>query len=95
MERFSDFAIEAWAPGNVTTLCAFVEAAFALGETRRIPCQKGTVGGRVKIVLRSKEMNPLCEVQVFGVRSKSFLISMIIFIYMKQHVMTNNSSIVW
>lgn len=79
MERFSDFAIEAWAPGNVTTLCAFVEAAFALGETRRIPCQKGTVGGRVKIVLRSKEMIPLCEVQVFGVRSKSFLISMIIF----------------
>ena len=68
-ERLGDFAIEAWAL-NSRTLCAFVEAAFGLGETRRVTCQPGTVGGRVKIVLGSNEPLQLCEVQVFGARSR-------------------------
>jgi len=76
------FSIEAWAP-NGRTLCAFVETAFGLGETRRITCQLGTVGGRIRIVRRSNEQLQLCEVQVFGARSKFLLTNTLPFVDIK------------
>ena len=76
------FSIEAWAP-NGRTLCAFVETAFGLGETRRITCGLGTVGGRIGIVLRSNEPLQLCEVQVFGARGKLLFINILPFAQIK------------
>ena len=76
------FSIEAWAP-NGRTLCAFVDAAFGLGETRQITCGLGTVGGRIRIVLRSNDPLQLCEVQVFGARSKLLLINILPFVDIK------------
>ena len=50
------------------TVCDTVEESRMKNYTRRIPCQKGTVGRIIRIDLDPKETKALvlCEVEVFA-----------------------------
>lgn len=53
--------------------CQLVISAFALGETRRIPCRPDVTGSIVKLRAAGTEKGylSLCEVQVYGVYGRS------------------------
>ena len=53
--------------------CGIVAGSLNRGETRSIACARSAYGDIVKIRMTGTEKGPLtlCEVEVFGIRSKS------------------------
>lgn len=56
--------------------CQLVISAFALGETRRIPCRSNVTGSIVKLTAAGREKGylSLCEVQVYGVYGRTMCV---------------------
>ena len=55
--------------------CQLVISAFALGETRRVPCRPNVTGSIVRVRAAGSEKGylSLCEVQVYGVYGRTVL----------------------